>query len=62
MKTRAAILHQTGADLIVDEVEIPGLGYGQALVRILTTRICGSQIGEIDAAKGPDLFAPSHRA
>ena len=58
MKTRAAILHQTGADLIVDEVEIPGLGYGQALVRILTTRICGSQIGEIDAVKGPDRYLP----
>ena len=58
MKTRAAILHQTGADLIVDEVEIPTLEYGQALVRIFTTRICGSQIGEIDAVKGPDKYLP----
>lgn len=49
MKTPAAILVETGGDLVVDEIEVPALSHGQALVKILVTRICGSQIGEIDA-------------
>lgn len=58
MKTIAAILVETGGDLVVDEIEVPALAHGQALVKILVTRICGSQVGEIDAVKGPDRFLP----
>ena len=58
MKTAAAILIEQRKPLIVDEVEVPALGYGQALVDISVSRICGSQIGEIDGVKGPDRFLP----
>jgi Zn-dependent alcohol dehydrogenase len=59
MKTLAAILHKTSANLIVDEIEIPDiLQSGQVLVRIITSGICGAQINEIDAIKGPDKFLP----
>jgi len=58
LKTTAAILLETGGDLVVDEIEVPALSHGQALVKILVTRICGSQIGEIDAVKGPDRYLP----
>ena len=34
------------------------LGVGQVLVKVLYTTICGAQINEIAAAKGPDKFLP----
>ena len=44
--------------LVIDEVEVPALKRGQVLVDIHATRVCGSQIGEIDGVKGPDKFLP----
>lgn len=58
MKTLAAILVEQRRPLEVESVEIPALGFGQVLVEIKTTRICGSQIGEIDGVKGPDRYLP----
>jgi len=58
MKTLAAILIASREPLVLDEVELPILSFGQVLVEIKVTRICGSQIGEIDAVKGPDRFLP----
>lgn len=58
MKTPAAILVEQRQPLVVDEVEVPALKRGQVLVEIHATRICGSQIGEIDGVKGPDKFLP----
>jgi Zn-dependent alcohol dehydrogenase len=58
MKTRAAILVEQRKPLVIDEVEMPALGFGQVLVEVRVSRICGSQIGEIDGVKGPDRFLP----
>jgi S-(hydroxymethyl)glutathione dehydrogenase / alcohol dehydrogenase len=58
MKTPAAILVEQRKPLVIDEVELPALKRGQALVEIHATRVCGSQIGEIDGVKGPDKFLP----
>lgn len=58
MKTSAAILVEQRRPLLVDEVELPALGYGQVLVQVKVSRICGSQLGEIDGAKGPDKYLP----
>jgi S-(hydroxymethyl)glutathione dehydrogenase/alcohol dehydrogenase len=58
MKTLAAILVEQRKPLVLDEVEIPALGYGQVLVEVKVSRICGSQIGEIDGVKGPDKYLP----
>ena len=56
---KAAILAETGKPLILDEVELPEqLEVGQVLVKVHYSGICGSQIGEIDAVKGPDRFLP----
>jgi len=44
--------------LVIDEVELPTLKRGQVLVEIHATRVCGSQVGEIDGVKGPDKFLP----
>ena len=48
MKTSAAILVEQRQPLLIDEVELPTLGYGQVLVQVKVTRICGSQLGEIE--------------
>lgn len=56
---KAAILVESGAPLVVADIELPErLEYGQVLVRVHASGICGSQIGEIDAVKGPDKFLP----
>jgi len=58
VKTLAAILVEQKKPLEIEEVEIPSLVFGQALVEIKATRICGSQIGEMDGVKGPDKYLP----
>src|SRR5437588_619414 len=58
-KAKAAILVQSRQPLIVDEIDLPDtLDVGQVLVKILHTTICGAQINEIEAVKGPDKFLP----
>lgn len=58
-KMVAAILAQSGQDLFVDCVQLPDkLEYGHVLVKVIYTTICGSQLGEIDAKKGPDKYLP----
>ena len=58
MKTSAAILVEQRQPLLIDEVELPALGYGQVLVQVRASRICGSQLGEIEGVKGPDKYLP----
>jgi S-(hydroxymethyl)glutathione dehydrogenase/alcohol dehydrogenase len=58
VKTLAAILVEQKKPLELAEVELPKLGYGQVLVEIKATRVCGSQIGEIDGVQGPDKYLP----
>jgi len=56
---KAAILAQSRAPLIIDEIALPEeLGVGQVLVKVLYSTICGAQLNEIAAAKGPDKFLP----
>jgi S-(hydroxymethyl)glutathione dehydrogenase/alcohol dehydrogenase len=56
---KAAILAHSREPLIIDEIEFPeALGVGQVLVKVLYSTICGAQLNEIAAAKGPDKFLP----
>jgi S-(hydroxymethyl)glutathione dehydrogenase/alcohol dehydrogenase len=56
---KAAILVEQKKPLIVDEVQLPdALELGQVLVKVHFSGICGSQLGEIDGAKGEDKFLP----
>ena len=56
---RAAFLVELKKPLVIDEVELPEqLGYGQVLVRMVYSGICGAQLNEIDGAKGEDKFLP----
>lgn len=58
-KMKAAILVENHKPLVVAEVELPKeLSFGQVLVKVHYSGICGAQINEIEAAKGPDKFLP----
>lgn len=58
-KMKAAILVESHKPLVVDEIDLPDtLTFGQVLVKIHYSGICGAQINEIAAAKGPDKFLP----
>lgn len=57
--TKAAILVEQCKPLIIDEINLPSsLEVGQVLVKIHYSGICGSQLGEVDGAKGVDRFLP----
>jgi S-(hydroxymethyl)glutathione dehydrogenase/alcohol dehydrogenase len=56
---KAAILVEQCKPLVVANIELPSqLDVGQVLVRIHFSGICGSQLGEIDGAKGEDKYLP----
>ncbi len=56
---QAAILLEQCKPLVVEEVELPKeLKFGQVLVKVHCSGICGSQLGEIDGVKGEDHFLP----
>lgn len=57
--TRAAILVELRKPLVLDDIGLPStLEPGQVLVEVHYSGICGSQLGEIDGAKGEDRFLP----
>jgi S-(hydroxymethyl)glutathione dehydrogenase/alcohol dehydrogenase len=56
---KAAILVEQRKPLVIDEIELPqAIEVGQVLVKIHFSGVCGSQLGEIDGAKGEDRFLP----
>lgn len=58
-KAKAAILVANKQPLEVAEIELPDkLNFGQVLVKVSYSGICGAQINEIEGAKGPDKFLP----
>ncbi len=58
MLTQAAILVQTGRPLVVDDLEVPALRPGQALVEIHYSGVCHTQLLECQGARGHDPYLP----
>ncbi|QPH52609.1 zinc-binding dehydrogenase [Pontivivens ytuae] len=58
MKTRAAILVETGRPLEVAEIGIPALKPGQVLVEVNYSGACGTQVMEWRGEKGEDKWVP----
>lgn len=53
-RMKAAILVENNKPLVVGDIELPKeLSCGQVLVKVHYSGICGAQINEIKAAKGP---------
>jgi len=58
-RMKAAILTGHNRPLVVDQVELPeNLDFGQVLVKVSFSGICGSQVGEISGIKGYDPYLP----
>lgn len=56
---KAAVVVESAKPLVLAELELPKqLSFGQVLVKVLYSGICGAQLNEIDAIKGPDKFLP----
>ncbi len=56
---KAAILVALNKPLVVADIELPSrLSFGQVLVKVYYSGICGAQFNEIEGAKGPDKFLP----
>jgi S-(hydroxymethyl)glutathione dehydrogenase/alcohol dehydrogenase len=55
---RAAVLRQLNAPLSVEDVGLTELNFGQVLVRVLASGICGAQLAEIRGEKGNERFLP----
>ena len=58
-RMNAAILVEQNRHLEVAEIDLPDeLFFGQVLVKVNYSGICGAQINEIQGAKGPDRYLP----
>ena len=56
---KSAILIESKKPLVVADIELPTkLEFGQVLVKVCYSGLCGAQINEIEAVKGPDKFLP----
>jgi S-(hydroxymethyl)glutathione dehydrogenase/alcohol dehydrogenase len=54
----AAVLEELKKPLVIHKLELPNLDYGQILVELKFSGICGRQIQEINGDKGADKFLP----
>lgn len=56
---RAALLVKQKSPLVIADISLPSkLEYGQVLVKLAYSGICGAQINEIEGVKGEDKFLP----
>ena len=56
---KSAILIESKKPLVMADIDLPKkLEFGQVLVKVCYSGLCGAQINEIDAVKGPNKFLP----
>lgn len=55
---KAAILKNINAPLMYEDVELTDLKFGQVLVKVLSSGLCGAQLMEIAGLKGNAKFVP----
>jgi len=55
---KAAILEKINETLVVGDVQITDLKFGQVLVKIIVSGVCGAQLQEIAGEKGNSKFVP----
>lgn len=55
---KAAVLVEQNSPLRIVDVDIPDLDFGQVLVKVEYSGICGKQLEEISGKRGPDPFLP----
>jgi len=56
---KSAILIKSKKPLVIADIDLPAkLEFGQVLVKVFYSGLCGAQLNEIEAIKGPDKFLP----
>lgn len=55
---KMAVLHKLNAPLVVEEVSVPDALEGQALVKVVASGVCHTQLLEIQGKRGPDPHLP----
>ena len=59
MKTKAAVLYETGEPLVVESgIDVPMLQAGQVLVKVAFSGVCRSQLMEVRGKRGKDRYLP----
>src|SRR4051812_30509672 len=58
MKTTAAVLVELGKPLELADLAIPALKSGQALIEVVYSGVCHTQVGEARGHRGEDKFLP----
>ena len=58
IEIKAAVLEKLNSPLVIREVELTELKFGQVLVKVILSGICGSQLHEINGNKGNGKFLP----
>lgn len=56
--TRGAVLYELNEPLIIEDLRIPELGFGQVLVRIKNSGLCHTQLEEMTGKRGDDPYLP----
>jgi len=56
--TRAAVLETLGKALVIKEIKLPELLFGQVLVKVLFSGVCRSQVMEVRGGRGSDPWLP----
>ena len=54
----AAVLEKLKKPLVIHRLEVPKLDFGQVLIELKYSGICGRQLQEINGDKGKDNFLP----
>jgi len=62
MKTKAAVQPAFGETFVLDELDVPDPGPGQALVRLISTGVCHSQIHQMHNPNLPRPWLLGHEA
>jgi S-(hydroxymethyl)glutathione dehydrogenase/alcohol dehydrogenase len=55
---KAAILETIGQPLVIRDISIPDLQFGQILVKVLFSGVCRSQLMEVQGKRGADPWLP----
>lgn len=56
--TRAAVLEELGKPLVIKDIKLPELLFGQVLVKIFFSGVCRSQVMEVRGGRGSDPWLP----
>jgi len=57
-KMKAAVLYETNKPLVIENLKVPELEFGQVLVKVCFSGICHKQMEEIQGHRGPDPYLP----